>query len=242
MAPDAVQAEQVALHKATFEAQMHARCAQLDAGAGKVKFLSRLKRDRIGHVLRNWAAWSSRERQAQVNTPGYSQAYHWNTTFRLVTIGGNEVVVFPFEPGTPLQQLQQVCCREDSFDAIHTTHTEHGHIKGQGLYEAVKSRYGHSIPKWVVEMYVKLCPICQRNRPRKTSSAGHQPILTKGFGSRAQVCLALAPASLQCPFLMPSAAVCHRWTSSTSERRQTATSATSSATRTTGSSCTRTAR
>ena len=74
MAPDAVQAEQVALHKATFEAQMHARCAQLDAGPGKVKFLSRLKRDRIGHVLRNWAAWSSRERQAQVNTPGYSSA------------------------------------------------------------------------------------------------------------------------------------------------------------------------
>ena len=107
MAPDAVQAEQVALHKATFEAQMHARCAQLDAGPGKVKFLSRLKRDRIGYVLHNWEAWTSGQRQAQVNQPGFSQAYHWNTTFRLVTIGGSDVVVYPFEPGTPLQQLQQ---------------------------------------------------------------------------------------------------------------------------------------
>ena len=200
MAPDAVQAEQVALHKATFEAQMHARCAQLDAGPGKVKFLSRLKRDRIGHVLRNWAAWTSGQRQAQVNTPGFSQAYHWFTTFRLVSIGGSDVVVYPFEPGTPLQQLQQVCCREDAFDSIHTIHTEHGHIKALGLYRAVQSLHGNSIPKWVVEMYVKLCPLCQRNRPRKTSSAGHQPILTKGFGSRAQVCLALAPASFPCPF------------------------------------------
>ena len=38
MAPDAAQAEAVALHKTTFEAQMHERCRELDAGNGGFLF------------------------------------------------------------------------------------------------------------------------------------------------------------------------------------------------------------
>ena len=37
------------------------------------------------------------------------------------------------------------------------------------------------------ELYVKCCPTCAKADVRKPATAGHRPILTKGFGARGQV-------------------------------------------------------
>ena len=38
-----------------------------------------------------------------------------------------------------------------------------------------------------MELFVGTCPVCIGKAPRKPSSAGHKPIITKGFGTRGQV-------------------------------------------------------
>lgn len=38
-----------------------------------------------------------------------------------------------------------------------------------------------------MQAYTDTCPTCIKNLPRKINTAGHQPILTKGFGARGQV-------------------------------------------------------
>ena len=37
------------------------------------------------------------------------------------------------------------------------------------------------------QIFTECCPTCTRALPRKVNTAGHQPILTKGFGNRGQV-------------------------------------------------------
>ena len=66
-------------------------------------------------------------------------------------------------------------------------HEEKGHAKSKALRDAVKIKYGKSIPQWAMNLFIETCPICQRGTARKAESAGHMPILTRGFGTRGQV-------------------------------------------------------
>ena len=44
-----------------------------------------------------------------------------------------------------------------------------------------------------LQMFTECCPVCTKALPRKVSTAGHQPILTMGFGNRGQVCTVRVP-------------------------------------------------
>ena len=43
------------------------------------------------------------------------------------------------------------------------------------------------MPRPSQDLFVSCCPVCVEGKPRKTITAGHTPILTKGFGTRGQV-------------------------------------------------------
>ena len=43
------------------------------------------------------------------------------------------------------------------------------------------------VPRWALELYTDLCPVCVSALPRKVNTAGSQPIVTKGFQRRGQI-------------------------------------------------------
>ena len=61
------------------------------------------------------------------------------------------------------------------------------HTKGRTLIARVKEKFGKSIPQWVQNIFTDTCPRCIEKMECKKTTAGHQPILTRGFGSRGQV-------------------------------------------------------
>lgn len=65
-------------------------------------------------------------------------------------------------------------------------HEAGGHCKARSFEMKVKAKYAR-IPRWVLELICETCPICVSRVNRKPASAGHQPILTRGFGSRGQI-------------------------------------------------------
>ena len=69
----------------------------------------------------------------------------------------------------------------------HAIHINGGHCKARTFLNRVKAQFGKSVPERLVQLYVECCPQCTVQKPRKTVTAGHKPILTKGFGARGQV-------------------------------------------------------
>ena len=73
------------------------------------------------------------------------------------------------------------------FEDLHAIHINGGHCKARTFLNRVKAQFGKSVPERLVQLYVECCPQCTVQKPRKTVTAGHKPILTKGFGARGQV-------------------------------------------------------
>ena len=107
--------------------------------------------------------------------------------------GDKTILVYrqkPDESGTlpPVNQYVCVSCRSTCFVDIRAVHIASGtHMKGNKLLDAVKAKFGASIPRWVCEMFTATCPSCIWRSTRITHKAGHQPIMTLGFGSRGQL-------------------------------------------------------
>jgi hypothetical protein len=55
------------------------------------------------------------------------------------------------------------------------------------LYKRVSAKYGKSIPWWLSEMFPKFCPVCLGAKVRRKPKAGHQQLLIRGMGVRAQI-------------------------------------------------------
>ena len=76
------------------------------------------------------------------------------------------------------------------------THTlAENHSKDYALYKACQQSYGTSIPRAATNLFVKNCPVCIKQvKVAKKKVAGFQPIITKGFAKRGQVCARPSPA------------------------------------------------
>jgi len=61
------------------------------------------------------------------------------------------------------------------------------HPKAITFKNHVDHKYGKSIPKWIQKTFTDTCPRCIEKMKQKKTKVGHQPILTKGFGTRGQV-------------------------------------------------------
>ena len=92
-----------------------------------------------------------------------------------------------------MDQYQQVLHRGNVFDhilQIHTGGVGNGrvcHSKARTFLNAVKTKYGRSVPEWATDLLCATCPVCIRQKPRKKPTAGHTPIITAGFGARCQL-------------------------------------------------------
>jgi hypothetical protein len=125
----------------------------------------------------------------------HPRGYRYINIFDVINlvVGDKPILVYrqkPDESGTlpPLNQCFRVSCCSTCFVDIRAVHIASGtHMKGNKLLNAVKAKFGASIPRWACEMFTATCPSCIRGSIRITHKAGHQPIITLGFGSRGQL-------------------------------------------------------
>jgi len=91
----------------------------------------------------------------------------------------------PDGSSTPLDQSRRVLCYENLFDGLKEIHG-HDHPKGLTMYHRVAGRYCN-VPRSACKLFTETCPRCIEKVDRRSTTAGHQPILTHGFGSRGQI-------------------------------------------------------
>ena len=187
---DAARAE----HKRLFDAQVLKRMSGVKE---KSQFLSQATHSTIVTCMETW---NSLEPKAKKTGSHGGHAYNWAKKYAVVISGEQPVLVFkPEVPvgeeaagGTPelntaLDQLKLVSHQGSAFDDLYAVHVAGVHCKARAFQNRVSAKFGKSIPGWAVLLLAETCPVCVRKLPRKTTSAGHQPILTKGLGSRGQV-------------------------------------------------------
>ena len=154
------------------------------------QFLTEDKYNKVCEALAGWDAKEGKEKKATQQE--YPQVYAWARKYELVSMSGSEVLVFKNKAEeddalTALDQSVKVSHQGRVFEDLHKIHLHGGHCRNRTFNGRVVAAHGKSIPHWVLDLFVQCCPTCCRRKPRKPQSAGHKPILTKGFGSRGQV-------------------------------------------------------
>ena len=86
---------------------------------------------------------------------------------------------------TPLDQIRRVITYEKLFDGLMECHIP-DHPKGLTLYHRVSNKYCN-VPRNACKLFTETCPKCIERIDKRKSIAGHQLILTHGFGSRGQI-------------------------------------------------------
>ena len=190
-------AESRAEHKRLFTEKEKIKMEAMKDGSERSQFLSAEKFDQISQCVGTWQGLNAEQRKE------WSQGYAWAKKYEVITAGGASVLVFKAEaPQRPdgedgaaveaavppaLDAAVRVTHQGKVFEDLHSVHISGGHSKGKAFRDAVKTKFGKSVPQWVLEMILETCPTCTRRLPRKPSSAGHKPIITVGLGSRGQV-------------------------------------------------------
>uniref|UniRef100_A0A7S4BF11 Integrase zinc-binding domain-containing protein n=1 Tax=Chrysotila carterae TaxID=13221 RepID=A0A7S4BF11_CHRCT len=154
---------------------------------GKSGMNTTLVMEVIRLVLTQWESRSGAEWKELYGT----RPWKWRKKYRLVSVAGREVLAYASggDAGSDagLDSLSLVTTDERIFDDIYPIHVEGGHRKARTFYMAVHNRFGGGVPRWVCDLLCETCPLCVQKLTRKASSAGHKPIITKGFGSRGQI-------------------------------------------------------
>ena len=96
----------------------------------------------------------------------YPRGYVYINTFDAINLvaGGQPILVYRQkrdESGNlpPVTQCVRVSCCSTCFVHIRAVHIASGtHMKGQKIIDAVKEKFGASIPRWACELFVKTCP------------------------------------------------------------------------------------
>jgi len=128
---------------------------------------------------------------AQIRWEGHRQVDKYFQKYIVHHFEGDGDVLLERPPKTPdgsvqpLDQSRRVCSYEKVFDCLKTAHGD-DHPKGMTLYHRVNASYVN-IPRDTCKIFTETCPRCIERKDRKTSVAGHQPILTSDFGTRGQI-------------------------------------------------------
>ena len=178
-------------HRELFEARVAEHLAT--AQGNNSQFLTLERYEQIKRDLAVWGQASDDEKRLirQNNT----RIYHQNKQYEVLLIGGESVLVRrPTEAQTaagalPADQRLVVSHQARAFDDMYTIH-KNGHHKSRAFRNLVQAKYGHSIPQWCFEALTDTCPTCVRQLKRSVKgTAGHCPIITRGYGTRGQVSL-----------------------------------------------------
>ena len=176
---------------------------------------SREKYDRVVYCLTNWNGWTHAEKKQHSGGNGH----RWMKEFKLHEIGAGSAPILVYkshlgdstandgdsgdELDTALEHgasVKVVSHRDRVFEDLLDMHMAGGHAKNVTLYKRCVIKFGKSIPREMCIEFGKLCPGCNQVAPRTKVAAGHQPIVTKGFGTRGQLDLIDFQSSPDGPF------------------------------------------
>ena len=172
-------------------------------GTERSQFLTESKHKEIVECLAEWESRSDNKKERLLKFP---LGYAWRNKYALFGPDDSAVLIFnpefvglgkqkealPTDAAAPaaaqaLDEAQVVSHEGRVFEDLLKIHLEGGHCKAKTFCERVKRKHGKSIPEKLIYLFVSCCPICTEQKPRKPTSAGHKPILTRGLGSRGQV-------------------------------------------------------
>eukprot|EP00966_Prymnesium_polylepis_P050170 1161379-Prymnesium_polylepis.1 len=186
----------VAEHKRLFTESILTKLGEMKDQIERSQFLSEEKFGEIAECVETWPTLSTQERKQSQWTQGYA----WAKKYSVISIGESKVLVFrekeadeatdagaqqpPLQPA--LDQAARVAHQGKVFEDLLGVHVAGGHCKSKGFRDAVKQKFGKTVPQWVQAILLETCPTCVRRLPRKPTSAGHKPIPTVGLGSRGQ--------------------------------------------------------
>lgn len=79
----------------------------------------------------------------------------------------------------------EIICVEDYYDTLLSTHLKLQHAGRDKLKAYMSDR--NNICLWVIRIFVKLCPYCQRSKRVKRKGLVVRPIILKQFQARGQI-------------------------------------------------------
>ena len=172
-------------HKKAFDEAVE---AQLEKQKGSGTLLTKETFDKIVEACKKKKTLDKAAFKDLSTQEGYTQAYKWVKKYDCITLEDKDVLIFMQEEGAALEDAIQVSHSGRVFEDFHAIHTENNdHPKARTFKNRVVSKFGKSIPVWLQKIFTDTCPRCIEKARRTKPTAGHQPIITKGFGVRGQV-------------------------------------------------------
>lgn len=172
--------------------------------------LSQSEYDKICASLKGWEELAAQERSARNKAVGGNRAYKWAQKYVVhasTTAEGEEDLQLlskrDMAPNVPagadvaaqdqastdplaMDLWVRVVHEGNLFKLLYELHVEGGHMKGRTFEKKIKDKFCR-VPRWAHEAIVKCCATCIGRKPRPQFTAGHTPIISRGFGSRGQV-------------------------------------------------------
>ena len=189
-APESEKDESLVTRKAEFYNRVSTKMNALERDNKTSHILSDNQFETIVSFMISYNNALKEDRVDVINRYPHKIAYRWLKQYELLTVETSNVLIFKQPVGAALDCCKKVVSYGKMFDAIreiHEVEAGNDHPKSKTLYKRVSARHGKSVPRWVCEVFPQFCPVCIRSRPRKTTTAGHQPLLTRGMNVRAQI-------------------------------------------------------
>lgn len=142
---------------------------------------------KIVSTIANWDELSTAEKLGK---------YRWPRNFDFIKLGNAEPILFekaladkfkdPINNSIIVDKIIRIATVEESFDILREIHLSIGHGRLKKMLAAIATKFSN-ISRFFVEAFLKGCSRCYESKPRLAARAGHTPIISKGFNSRAQV-------------------------------------------------------
>ena len=126
--------------------------------------------------------------QIRASYPSY---YNWRNAYHIHTSNGKSILLKKEGKNkddtvpVSLESMQQVVPYEHLFGFLMQHHRP-DHCRGRTFHDRC-SKASSNITRAVTQLFTDTCCRCIEQIKRKKPTAGHQPILTYGFGARGQV-------------------------------------------------------
>ena len=126
--------------------------------------------------------------QIRASYPSY---YNWRNAYHVHTSNGKSILLKKEGKNkddtvpVSLESMQQVVPYEHLFGFLMQHHRP-DHCRGRTFHDRC-SKASSNITRAVTQLFTDTCCRCIEQIKRKKPTAGHQPILTYGFGARGQV-------------------------------------------------------
>jgi hypothetical protein len=160
-------------------------CLSSPVTANTSKSKSKREWDLMVHLLSNWSTGADGMSVKQFRAKHLPRRKNWTQYFVTTNISGISSLWY-LHPTTG--KKKRVVNIEQVFDVIHTYHGKVGHQGIMTTHLSIADAY-YNITRREVNLFVKLCPICNEKQPKVKPFVGAaKPIESYRFRDRFQVC------------------------------------------------------